>query len=240
MFVLCVCPTYGRPQELIENTIWLFEQQTHPERYLILYDDLGNIGPQRGLGWEVVSTPNREKTLPAKYNWILNYASEIVEWQAVAQWDDDDIYLPNHVEKIAYGCQLRSWCYPTVVGTTYDQPAGSYTYENTRVNFSASLGVDRYRLEKIGNWPDTPEMDFDQQLLKKLNVLPAHDTSSRGKNITYIMRWSDSGASHCSAPLLGSDWYDDYRPGHPKTFSSITPCPDYTTKIILDQLDKNS
>lgn len=240
MFVLCVCPTYGRPQELIENTIWLFEQQTHPERYLILYDDLGNIGPQRGLGWEVVSTPNREKTLPAKYNWILNYASKSVAWQAVAQWDDDDIYLPNHLSMIAAGCELRPWCYPSVVGTTYNQPQGSYSLELTRMNFSASLGARRDHLERVGNWPVTGEMNFDQQLIKNLSTAPAYDTSNKGKTLTYIMRWADSGASHCSAPKEGSSWYDDYSPGNQQIFSTIEPQPDYSTKLICDRLGKNS
>ena len=72
MNVLCLCPTYGRPR-VVANAVACYLAQDYPEasRKLLILDDAGQIESQDHAGWQVISTPERFPSLPAKYNAML-------------------------------------------------------------------------------------------------------------------------------------------------------------------------
>lgn len=97
MRFLCLCPTYNHGR-LLPNTLACFAAQTHADRFLLILDDGGQIQPQTGDGWLIESVDKRFPSLPAKYNAMLRIAANrLLDWDAVAVWDDDDVYLPWHL-----------------------------------------------------------------------------------------------------------------------------------------------
>ena len=105
MNILCLCPTYGRPR-LVANALACFLAQDYPEekRRLVILDDAGQIPASQADGWAVISMPVRYNSLPDKYNALLSMERVLrpnSRWDAVAVWDDDDIYFPWHLSAAA-------------------------------------------------------------------------------------------------------------------------------------------
>lgn len=97
MRVACLCCTYGRPH-LLPEAIESFLRQTYEPRELIILDDAGQYTGcvSRWPNVKVVSIPYRFATLGEKRNACAALASPGTDLYAV--WDDDDIYLPRHLE----------------------------------------------------------------------------------------------------------------------------------------------
>jgi len=96
--VECVCPTYGRFSLLKESLAFFLAQDYPGEKRLMIL----NEGPRRlRLGGrtppEVLSLHSRASfpTLGHKRQFLL----EAAEAPIVAHWDDDDIYLPEHLSR---------------------------------------------------------------------------------------------------------------------------------------------
>lgn len=96
--VCAICPTFNRP-ELLSRAIRSFEKQTYDNRYLIIVDDLGQYENQAGDRWELISIPRRFLTLGEKRNFAAALAPR--DTWAYAVWDDDDLYMPWHLEAVA-------------------------------------------------------------------------------------------------------------------------------------------
>src|SRR5690606_40696836 len=67
--IAAICCTYKRPT-LLAEAIECFIRQDYPAelRELIVLDDAGQYGNQRGDGWRIVSLPVRFRTLGEKRN----------------------------------------------------------------------------------------------------------------------------------------------------------------------------
>lgn len=219
MRILCLCPTYGRPR-LLANAIACFEAQDYQDATLLVLDDLGQIEPQRRERWEVLSTPTRYPSLPAKYNALLQYWSQRgKDYDAVAVWDDDDIYLPWHLSAIAAAlADAAPSAKPSVVWSMYRAPGAEGDgpwRENAAGRFHGSLAISWSRLDSLGGWIQTRRADFDQQQIAACR--PAVDTlehSPQGSP-SYVFRWGSTGVPHCQG-LMSSphneDWYERYQP----------------------------
>jgi glycosyltransferase involved in cell wall biosynthesis len=96
--ICAICATYNRP-ELLGRAIACFENQTYENRHLIIVDDLGQYEYQKGDRWELISFPRKIITLGEKRNVCSALASR--ETWAYARWDDDDLYMPWHLEAMA-------------------------------------------------------------------------------------------------------------------------------------------
>ncbi len=93
--IVCI-PTFGRP-ELLEEAIECFLRQTWENKRLIIGNDFADQQlvcdhPQV----VVVNRASRFATLGAKRNWLMGLAGE----HYIAHWDDDDLYLPTHIEHV--------------------------------------------------------------------------------------------------------------------------------------------
>ena len=93
--VICM-PTFGRP-ELLEEAIECFLRQTWTNKLLII----GNDFAEQTLVYEhpqvaVLNRHERFVTLGEKRNWLMAMAGE----HFIGHWDDDDLYLPTHIEAV--------------------------------------------------------------------------------------------------------------------------------------------
>lgn len=231
MKLVCLCPTYGRPKQLLEESIGFFLAQDYPAelRRLIILDDLGNIEPQRGDGWELHSTSLRFPSLPHKYMRLLEFARS--DWDAAVVWDDDDIYLPWHLSTHAAALADHGWSHPSLVYSLCGANDGAPVVEPAAGRFHGALSVRRELLEHVGGWlgvmPPGEERraDFDQRLLTALTRHePAGDPLWSFSTPSYIYGWGR--ARHCSALMAHPDdlsWYAKHASSLERRFESLHP-----------------
>jgi glycosyltransferase involved in cell wall biosynthesis len=95
--ICAICPTFNRPQWL-GRAIRAFEKQTYENRFLVIIDDAGQYENQKGDRWELISIPRRVLSLGEKRNIGASLAPR--DTWAYAVWDDDDLYMPWHLEAL--------------------------------------------------------------------------------------------------------------------------------------------
>jgi hypothetical protein len=92
--VCILCPTYGRAGQLAE-LVECFRRQTYTGQLrLVILNDRHNQEFHTAVpGVVIVNAAHRFETLGLKFAALLGHAWEpFVQW-----WDDDDIFLPDHV-----------------------------------------------------------------------------------------------------------------------------------------------
>lgn len=112
--VSCVCITRGFPEH-VEATIRCFEQQTYPDKELVVVHD-------GAASEEAVATFEKAGArvfgmLGVPLGMLRNKAVEESRGKYVAQWDDDDLSVPDRIEfqlaalqvKKANACVLRRY-----------------------------------------------------------------------------------------------------------------------------------
>lgn len=216
MKILCICPTYGRPQ-LVRNALACFLAQSHPDKFLVIVDDAGQIAEQRGDNWAVLPLPERSPSLPLKYAAAVE---AFPEFDAVSIWDDDDIYLPWHLE--AANAALEAGAGIAKPYTVLSLYTGKITPESGRGRFWASAVVFRKHLERRGGFINTPRADFDQMHLKAWG-LPVDIECG------FVFRWGSTKHPHAQGFIASPDdagWYERF-PMHDKT-----PVP-----VLVPQMD---
>lgn len=93
--VSCCMPTYGRPVEIINESVKSFLDQDYKgQKELVIYNDNDLMRfhfdhPEV----RIVNVSQREPSLGAKYNASV----EMARHDFILLWDDDDINLPNRV-----------------------------------------------------------------------------------------------------------------------------------------------
>lgn len=246
MKIACLAPTYGRPAEVLARSVYCFMQQQYPlhERRLLLFDDCGNVCPQidgipiattsmvsqmellRANNWRVavVSTPTRSNDLGTKYNQMLRMLDDWPE--AYAVWDDDDLYLPNHLQNIAAalsGGTRYKWAHPLRVWSTY---TGRPELESAAGRFHGSLALRADFCREVGGWIATRRADFDQQMLARCAAAgrPAPYDAATGPS--YVFTWADSGATHCQGLMRSPEdetWWEANAKTNVPHVGPITP-----------------
>lgn len=208
MKIACLCPTYrARPATLVGNSIACFEAQTHEDSVLCIYDDTGHFEPATGenRNWELVVKTGRHPTLSAKYNRMVEWTHDA---DAYVVWEDDDIYLPWHVESCVAALQRGPWAHPSRVLSLY---GGTLHEEGAAGRFHAALAFRRDALAEVGGWPDTARGDFDQQLIRNLRDRfgPPADPLDDFQP-SYVFRWGSTGCTHGQSLMRGAEdeqWY---------------------------------
>jgi hypothetical protein len=126
--IVCLMPTYGRRRELLNNSLACFFAQSHTEKQLFIFDDLGTLAdveiahPYRSQIW-IMSTHDRAPSVGEKYNMMMRTlnASDLA-YDAVAVWDDDDVYLPDYLATHAEILASHPWSKPSSIVSAYFQP----------------------------------------------------------------------------------------------------------------------
>ena len=236
MNILCLCPTYGRPKHLLENTLACFENQTYDKtkRYLLMYDDLGNVLQQRGDRWEVLSTNERAPCLSSKYNKLIDHTKKVdMPVDVLAVWDDDDLYLPGYLQELADSLGDRLWAHPEMVWSTY---TGVPKLEPAAGRFHGSLAITMELCYKIGGWPLGGRADFDQVMIQKCAALGGQKADS---GINYVFRWQDTQAMHCQGLMTDpsdTTWYKRVGVSEPSSIGLLEPTYDDGSVVVMSQL----
>ena len=205
-FVSCLCPTYRRPK-LLANALQCFLTQDYPEerRELIILDDAGQFTPASGSNWQLITFSRRYRSLPEKYNALAGLALGDV----LVVWEDDDIYLPEHLSAHVDALKSGGFSKPSRVFSTHSNIVHE---EEAGGRFHGSIAFTRSTFETLGGWPLTRRGDFDQQFISGL----AHSAGGQVDPCshfapTYVFRWGSTGDYHGSARMSGpgdETWYD--------------------------------
>jgi hypothetical protein len=180
MRVCAVVSTYNRAH-LLPYILWCFQQQTHKDKCLFIYDDHGQHRTQEGGDvrlrdglhdsdwWRLESRNDPCKTLGQKRNEAIRLAADWCGADAYAVWDDDDAYLPHALEAVAFACRGADWCRPSLV---WHRGQNGLTCHRT---YGAEDRVDKayqsgwaFSRELVGDlWPDATYTE-DRALARKM------------------------------------------------------------------------
>ena len=155
------------------------------------------------------------------------------ESDVFAVWEDDDIYLPHHLRQIADNIEGRPWAKPSHVFSLHSRKIET---ERADGRFHASLAMTVESFVKTDGWPETHQLNFDQQLFTNLSIITGCDGVYQTDTPSYIFRWGSTGEYHGQA--LGEHWYEaaascgDQRPGP----IDIVPQFDEETKQVYKEL----
>lgn len=256
-YISCICPAYKRP-EFTANLVACYLAQDYPKDRceLIIIDDGGNFYSQKRnhegeeKEWQIISEKKRYATLPDKFNAIIKFAFRIRHGDLFVENDDhvlcimedDDVYLPHHLKSIANVHQrgaLQFFTLPQVF-STYNQPKGSIQLEGASGRFHAHWAFTKLLYQKVGGYPKTDKLIFDQQMGTKLRD-EAAETSYKLENLppSYIYRW---GNPYYHGSAQGEDGYRKLWEalGNRKTeyFGELIPEFDEETELLFQNLIK--
>ena len=238
MKIACLCSTFNRPAQLAE-AVESFLRQTYPDRELVILDDAGQYAPSACdhlAGVKLVTTRHRFCTLGEKRNASAALVSPDVD--AYAVWDDDDIYLPWHLEAMAAVFQAgHRWSLPAEV---WIDRKTHLERKNTGGLFHGSWGFTREAFLSVGGYP-AMQSGQDQALAARFKragikavspselVTQTSQSSAIGDFFSlvaipsYIYRWHTyPGARHISA--MGKDGYQRRAQEPIVPVHRITPC----------------
>ena len=149
--------------------------------------------------FEVWSFFHRFPSLPAIYALLVERA---LKWgaEAFCVWDDDDIYLSDHVANHVKVLRAHGWSHPKTVYSLY---TGRVEEEGAAGRFHGALAFRRDYGERVGYWgePANGRCDMDQAILGRL-----HRISPPGQSVrrpSYVYRWGSTGCSHASGRASG-------------------------------------
>ena len=231
MNLCCLMPTYGRPA-LVQNAISCFLAQDYPakRRRMLILDDAGQIAPQEGEGWSLLSTPVRMPTLIAKY--VVLEAVDAGWADAFVIWDDDDIYLPWHLAEHARVLQYAQWSHPKMVWSLY---GGGPTLKSAPGRFWASAAVRRDLHRRLQGFIPSARADFDQAHLSAWRKYGGEP--GRPEPPSYVYGWGR--AKHVSALITSPDnmdWYTRHQITESGKFDRVVPSMDAQTMAIYEVL----
>jgi glycosyltransferase involved in cell wall biosynthesis len=197
--IAAVCCTYLRPKQL-GHLVRCFERQDYADRELVILDDAGQYGPAAGDRWRLISISPRFPTLGEKRNAAAEYVSADVE--ALAVWDDDDLYLPWALSASVAALRLAAWSRPSIV--LHPQSDAILRQHRTGGLFHGGWAYRREVFARAGGYPAMNNGE-DQALAARLAAAGARqaDPCELGFPPFYVYSWS--GGWHLSG--MGDDGY---------------------------------
>ncbi len=148
MKIAVVCITYNRPRTL-GQMIRCFERQDYADRELVILDDAGQYRSTAGPKWRLVSVSQRFPTLGEKRNAAAGLVSPDAE--ALAVWDDDDLYMPWALRASAAALDRAEWSRPSVV--LHRQSSGMFQQHRTDGLFHSGWAYRRAACDRVGGYP---------------------------------------------------------------------------------------
>ncbi len=203
MKIAAVCCTFLRPKQL-GYLVHCFLKQDYlaEKRELVILDDAGQYDNQEGHRWRLISAPNRYPTLGEKRNAAAALVSEDVE--ALAVWDDDDLYLPWSLRACAAALKLAPWSRPSLV--LHPQKDGSLRQHETGGLFHGGWAYARDVFQQVGGYPAENNGE-DQALARRLKRAAVEEADPIGLGLKpfYVYRWGTGDGWHLSG--MGPDGY---------------------------------
>jgi len=162
MKLTAVCVTWNRPA-LLGRLIHCFEQQTYDNCELLILDDAGQYPDQpHGDRWKVISFRQRFLSLGAKRNAVTALVSE--DTDAIAVWDDDDLYYPWAIAACAKALGDSNWVQPREVyewrGKQLIRVRTYIRRDPHRYGYHSGWAYRISAFNAIGGYPLTGQEDF--------------------------------------------------------------------------------
>ncbi len=157
-----------------------------PTASSVILDDAGQYEPAAGDRWRLVSVGERFATLGEKRNAAARYVSADAE--ALAVWDDDDLYLPWALAASVAALEQAAWSRPSVV--LHPQPGGTLRQHRTGGLYHGGWAYRREAFDRVGGYPAMNNGE-DQALAARLvrAQTPEADPIGLGFRPFYIYVW---------------------------------------------------
>ncbi len=226
--ITCLCPTYGRFQ-LLRRALACFLAQTYPNKHLVILNDApAPLSLARGaahgsayssewvvLGLRIVNVePGSTANLGEKRQWLL----ELAHTPLVALWDDDDVYLPWHLDDCVDALALGIGC--TKVRSAWVLNEGHITGRYSMGN-DASMAFWRDRALELGGYPPR-QRGQNIGLLRKFEAAGDYRPLSQGKLLSFVRDGKPGAEGH---NLAGNfhEMNQDFGDGQPLTPVDLQP-----------------
>jgi hypothetical protein len=237
MKIIALMPTYGRRASLLNNSLACFFAQDHQDKHLFIFDDLGTLenctvdAPYRERVW-IMSNRTRSSSVGAKYNEMMaTIEASPLEVDALAVWDDDDVYLPSYLSTHAAILDSgAAWSKPSSIVSAYFDPP---MVESAHGRFHGSIAVSRSTVLQVP-WINTTRATFDQEYIAALSNHAPHGDPCMIAPPQYVYRWQTSRSGHCSGLMGSQTWYADYQPDSREPINRLWPEFDADSKRIMD------
>ena len=196
--------------------IGCFERQTYVDRELVILDDAGQYESTEGPGWRLVSMADRFPTLGEKRNAAARLIASDVE--ALAVWDDDDLYMPWALRASAAALRCASWSRPSLV--LHPQPDGSLRQHRTGGLFHSGWTYRRDAFDRAGGYPHKNNGE-DQGLAERFRRGGVSEADPLALGFLPFLVYPWAGGMHLS--WAGSRGYEHWSQLviHPAT---VEPC----------------
>lgn len=153
MKIFALCPSFRRLKSL-RFSVWQFLQQDISiPAYFIFYDESGDITEiddsikDRVFG---INHPHEYITVPEKYKRLVKFIDDVFRKDpedVLVIWDDDDIYLPNHLANHVQALSNAPWSKPSKILSYYNEKL--FVDENTWGRFHGSIAMRRECVDRV-------------------------------------------------------------------------------------------
>jgi hypothetical protein len=188
--------TYGRVSQLEESLESFLRQNYDGEKELLIVNDC----PFQTLYFEhpevkIINCKETFSTIGAKEN----FATENCIYDTIAQWDDDDLALSNHLQNI-------NKYFPGYDYLHWQNGIAMVTYEIAAIRSLGNSGVvySKDIWEKVGGYP-LENAGYDMTYLFSIKKIGGKIVKAFPLNneISWIYTWGDNGVYNMSG--MGSD-----------------------------------
>lgn len=194
MKIAAVCCTYLRPKHL-GWVIRCFLEQDYADRELIVLDDAGQYDDRQGDRWRLVSVARRFPSLGEKRNAAVALCSADAE--ALAVWDDDDVYLPWALSASVAALKKAPWSRPGIV--LHERADGKLKQHRTGGLFHGGWAYTRDAFDRAGGYPpmNNGEDQAFARRMRRTGIREA-DPCKLGFRPFYLYRWGPGAGYHLS------------------------------------------
>ena len=186
MNVTAVCVTWNRPEMLGRLIHCFHQQQDVPNSSLLILDDAGQYPCiNSGRGWVLLSTGIRYPTLGEKRNAAVEFAAALFpQTEAIAVWDDDDVYWPHTLRSVASALAEAAWAQPRIVFESsrrgWLNPTKTYIDESPEpVCYGGAWAFRLAAFNDVGGYPplnNSEDCDIGSRFLRQHG--PSGDSSA--------------------------------------------------------------
>jgi glycosyltransferase involved in cell wall biosynthesis len=159
-------PTYARP-EFLSEAIECFLRQTYTDSELVILNDWR--GHTIHFDHSRVRIFNNDNPIRKSLGQVRNWLCEKAKGDIVTDWDDDDLYLPTHLESAVSMLPLyrgqkfskQRWQWKWAIQT-------SRMFRITPAGYLHTAMMDRQAREKVGGYADktrNSDAEFQHRLL---------------------------------------------------------------------------
>ena len=194
--ISCMCLTFGRPRQLLEEAVQSFLQQDYPgEKELLILNDFSDQTIRFAHHQvTVVNVPVRFRSVGEK----RNAAAALCRYDLLAVWDDDDIYLPHRLSFSVSKYDERK---------RFFRPTRAFVLNNgvisgPKTNLFHSSGMwHRSLFDDVGGYRHMgsgQDGEIEGRFLRLIGPGKNYDEITPNE-IFYLYRWSGTQSYHLSA-----------------------------------------